>query len=67
MTKVPKLGDIVIVDFGGFETKAEVVRISDIFTPPRVEVEVMVDEEDNVTIRSMYSIDMLRPAPAGAG
>jgi hypothetical protein len=66
MTKAPKLGDRVIIDFGGFEKEAEVVRISDIFTPPEVEVEFKLDEHDDFTMRNMYPIDMIRPAPARA-
>jgi hypothetical protein len=63
MTKVPKVGDRVIVPFGGYEMEAEVIRIVDIFTPPKVEVEFKLDEEDDFMVYNLYSIERIRPAP----
>lgn len=64
MTKVPKIGDRVIVPFGMGELEAEVIRISDIFNPPKVEVEFKLDEDDDFTVHNLYSIEHIRPAPA---
>jgi hypothetical protein len=63
MTNVPRVGDRVIIPFGGYELEAEVVRIVDIFTPPEVEVEFKLEEDDDFTMHNLYPIDMIRPAP----
>lgn len=67
MTKVPRLCDRVIVPFGGYEKEGEVVWISDVFTPPMVEVEFKLEEGDDYTMRSLFPIDMIRPAPVRSG
>lgn len=67
MDIVPKVGERVIIPFGGYDVEAEVVRISDIFTPPMVEVEFFLDEQDDEPARSLYSIDRIRPVPVAAG
>lgn len=63
MEKAPRVGDRVIIHFGGGELEAEVVRVSQTFTPPHVEVEFFLDDRDDEPVRSMYSIDHIRPAP----
>lgn len=67
MTKVPKIGDRVVVPFGGYEKEAEVIRIVDIFTPPMVEVEFKLLQEDDFTVQNLYSIERIRPAPVTSG
>jgi hypothetical protein len=67
MTKVPRIGDRVIIEFGGYEKEGEVVRIQDIFTPPKVEVEFKLQEDDDFTMRHLYPLDMIRPAPVRSG
>lgn len=67
MTKVPRIGDRVIIEFGGYDKEGEVVRISDIFTPPKVEVEFKLQEDDDFTMQLLYPLDMVRPAPVRSG
>jgi hypothetical protein len=64
MTKVPRVGDRVIVPFGGYEKEAEVIRIVDIFTPPKVEVEFKLQPDDDFMVYNLYSIERIRPASA---
>jgi hypothetical protein len=63
MRRVPKPGDRVLVPFGSGEFAGEVTYISRISDPPHVQVEFKLDEDDDFTVRNLYPIDMIRPAP----
>lgn len=63
MKTAPRVGDRVLVPFGYGEVEAEVVHVSDIFTPPKVEVEFRIEEDDEEPMRAMYSVTRIHPAP----
>jgi len=64
MRKLPRIGDRVIIPFGGREKEGEVVRVSRTLTPPRITVEIWLEGGDEPMLVT-YPANWVRSAGAG--
>lgn len=63
--KLPRVGDHVLVDFGGFEYEGEVFRVDDYRTPAWLVVEIWREGMDEPTLVHQ-TIDEVRPVEPAA-
>lgn len=63
--KFPRVGDRVIVDFGGFDHEGEVVRVPEFGTHARIMVEIWLEGMDEPTL-VLHTVDEVRPVEPAA-